>query len=192
MTHPALFPDAGGRRRQIAFESRLVHLVGRLGTAGLTGLAGLVATSAALAGPGPLDQGARQCQGVGLTYEATTAPFAGLAGKALANPRFAAAHKKATAGEEPWIAELSGTSAPNRMVDVRRKSLVLVLAVCPASDCASERAYIAFDPRTGAYGATVVEGRNLREIVPGSEGTSLAEHPEAIALALHCGREFDN
>jgi hypothetical protein len=127
---------------------------------------------------------------LGVLTRAADAPWAGGAPAALKVPSFARAHAAGTEGEESWLRTFSGRSGVNR-VYLQRAHRVIVLAVCNPADCDGERAYVAFEPATGAWGANVFEGRQIRPLVAGSGQTTLAVHPEPLGTALVCAANAD-
>lgn len=129
------------------------------------------------------------CQDGGQLQVIKSGEFAGEARSALANPAFAKPHKRYAGEEPPWLAELSGRSAPNRVYVLGNKE-VLMTTVCDVADCKGARAYVAFDMRQGHWGATVIEGQALREIFAGAQ-TTLAMHQASIQSALQCAIQLD-
>lgn len=107
-------------------------------------------------------------------------------------PGFAAKHAAEMRGEAAWLRTLSEKSGPVRLYRNRQQRQVLVVAVCPAANCADQRAWVAYEPARGNYGVTVMEGRNLREVIPGAHNTTLAEHEAVIGDALQCAIQADS
>lgn len=107
------------------------------------------------------------------------------------DPAFAAKHAAETRGEEAWLRSFTGKAGPLRVFVDERKRQVLVVAVCPAQACAEQRAWVAFEPGRGNYGVTLMEGRNVREVIPGSHNTTLAMHEPLIGDALLCAIQAD-
>lgn len=120
-----------------------------------------------------------------------TGPLAGSAAAALsAVPGLAQTHAAAAAGEPDWMRTLSGTSGPNREYQERGRK-VLVVTACATPACDGARAYVAFERATGDWGATVVEGRHLRDVFRDAGNTTLAMHPDLIGSALLCAISVD-
>jgi hypothetical protein len=118
-------------------------------------------------------------------------PQAGSAAVALsAVPGMAQTHALAAAGEPDWLRALSGTAGPNREYQERGRK-VLVVTACATPACDGSRAYVAFDRTNGDWGATVVEGRHLRDVFRDAGNTTLAMHPDLIGAALQCAMGVD-
>jgi Inhibitor of vertebrate lysozyme (Ivy) len=105
-------------------------------------------------------------------------------------PGLQAAHEANTQGEAPWLSKARGRSGPNRVYRTR-EGHVLVMTLCNPDDCAGNRAYMAWVIGGRQWGATVFEGRNLRELVAGAGQTTLAVHPSLIEKALVCASTLD-
>jgi hypothetical protein len=127
---------------------------------------------------------------IAMLRHAAEAPWAGGPLTALKVPAFARAHAAGTKGEAPWLRRLSGGAGANR-VYLEPGHRIIVLAVCNPTDCDGERAYVAFEPATGDWGANVFEGRQIRALVRGSGQTTLAMHPEPLDMALVCAANAD-
>lgn len=116
------------------------------------------------------------------------------AGKPLAlkqaAPVFAATHAQATSGDYPWLKDLQGQAGANRLF-IQKGRQVVVLTLCDPAACRDLRAYVAFEPATGAWGANVFEGGHVRPVVPGAQGSSLVAHPELLSQALICAANTD-
>ena len=108
-----------------------------------------------------------------------------------AEAAFAAAHEAGTAGEYPWLHDLTGKTGASRRYREGAKE-VIVLAVCDPADCDRLRAYVAFEPASSTWGATVFEGGQIREIVQGAGSTTLAMHKPVLAKALLCAINTDD
>lgn len=141
----------------------------------------------------PLDATGK-CEGIGGTGRVTLMTSGKLAGSpadAVRNlPELGLRHAQATKGEDAWLHSLNGGSGKNR-VFTQGKNAVLVMTVCNRSDCRLNRAYIAYEPATHQYGAKVVEGGPLRDIVPGQGQSTFAAHRPLIEDALSCALETD-
>jgi hypothetical protein len=105
-------------------------------------------------------------------------------------PGVQAAHEANTQGEQAWLSKAAGRAGPNRMYRTR-EGHVLVMTLCNPADCAGNRAYMAWVVGGRQWGATVFEGRNLRELVAGAGQTTLAVHPTLIEKALVCASTLD-
>jgi hypothetical protein len=128
---------------------------------------------------------------VGSIRRIAAGPLGGTAAAALAAlPDLATAHAAGAAGEAPWLRTLSGTGGPNREYQERGHQ-VLVFTACDRPACDASRAYVAFDRSTGEWGATVVEGRQLRDVFASGQTTTLAMHPEFVGAALLCAMTVD-
>lgn len=154
----------------------------------------LLAGAVAQAAPAPLMAGQGGCPAknpVGSIRHIAAGPLGGTAAAALvALPPLASTHATAAAGEAPWLRTLSGNAGPNREYQ-QRGHQVLVLTACDTPACDASRAYVAFDRSTGEWGATVVEGRQLREVFRSGQSTTLAMHPERVGAALLCAMTVD-
>lgn len=154
----------------------------------------LLAGAAAQAVAAPLMAGQGGCPAkkpVGSIRHITAGPLGGTAAAALvALPQLATTHAAAAAGEAPWLRALAGAAGPNREYQERGHQ-VLVLTACDTPACDASRAYVAFDRSSGAWGATVVEGRQLRDIFSSGQTTTLAMHPEFVGAALLCAMTVD-
>ena len=117
-------------------------------------------------------------------------PFTGKAPTMKLVSGFGAAHRAGTAGDYPWLEQLNGKSGANRLYREGNRQVV-VATVCDPADCDGLRAYVAFEPAKRAWGATVIEGPNLRELVQGAGNTTLAMHDQVLAHALLCAIDTD-
>lgn len=154
----------------------------------------LLASATAQAVPASLMDGQGGCPAkkpVGSLRRIAAGPLGGTAAAALvALPDLASTHAAAAAGEAPWLRTLSGSAGPNREYQERGHQ-VLVLTACDTPACDASRAYVAFDRGTGEWGATVVEGRQLRDVFGTGQTTTLAMHPEFVGAALLCAMTVD-
>jgi hypothetical protein len=103
-------------------------------------------------------------------------------------------HTRNTQGEGAWLTELTGMSHPNRVYTTGSANVVVMRLneSCAASaPCEGRLAYVAYAPETAEWGATVVEGRNLRELVQDAGQTTLAMHKPLILDALSCAQALD-
>jgi hypothetical protein len=103
-------------------------------------------------------------------------------------------HTRNTHGEGAWLTELTGTSHPNRVYTTGTVNVVVMRLneTCAASaPCESRLAYVAYAPEAAEWGATVIEGRNLRELVQDAGQTTLAVHKPLILDALSCAQALD-
>lgn len=107
-----------------------------------------------------------------------------------AMPNFAAIHTANTTGEGDWLAKATGRSGPNRIYREKR-SEIIVVTLCNPAMCPGNRAYVGWEPATGAWGVTVFEGRNTRDIVAGAGQTTMAILPDLIGNALICAANAD-
>jgi hypothetical protein len=105
-------------------------------------------------------------------------------------PDLAKKHLESTRGEGQWVEGLRGSGGRNRIF-VQNKHQVLVLTVCNPKDCALNRAYIAYELTTHQYGAKIVEGGPVRDIVPGAQASTFAVQPTVLEDALSCAFEAD-
>lgn len=150
--------------------------------------------ASAQSGPSTLrDTGSKTCSDGQVTTLAS-GPMAGKASTLLSQAKFARLHRDNTQGEPAWLSSLSAYSTRNFVFTGSKGPIAnkraVVAAVCPAAGCDATRAFVAFAPASGEYGATLVEGRALRQIVPGGSGGSFDEHAPLIDAALHCAREL--
>lgn len=154
----------------------------------------LLGASLAHATPPPVLAGQGGCPAknpIGSLRRIAAGPQAGPAAAALsAVPGLAATHAAAAAGEPDWLRTLSGTAGPNREYQERGRK-VLVATACATPACDGVRAYVAFDASTGDWGATVVEGRHLRDVFRDAGNTTLAMHPDLVGAALLCAMSVD-
>lgn len=117
--------------------------------------------------------------------------LSGLPAQAIdALPDLAKKHIASTRGEGPWVERLMGTGGRNRIF-VQKKHQVLVMTVCNPSDCTLNRAYIAYELDTRKYGAKIVEGGPVRDIVLGARASTFTVQPPLIEDALSCAFEAD-
>lgn len=140
----------------------------------------------------PLDAEGRcpTAKPIGSISRITQGPFTGKAPTMKLVASFGAAHRAGTAGDYPWLEQLNGKSGANRLYRQGSRQVV-VATVCDPADCDGLRAYVAFEPAKGAWGATVIEGPNLRELVQGAKNTTLAMHEQVLAHALLCAIDTD-
>lgn len=154
----------------------------------------LLATPFAHAAPAPVLAAQGGCPAknpIGSLRRIASGPLAGPAVVALsAAPGMAQTHAAAAAGEPDWLRALSGAAGPNREYqEFGRK--VLVVTACATPACDGARAYVAFDHASGDWGATVVEGRHLRDVFRDAGTTTLAMHPDLVGAALLCAMSVD-
>lgn len=100
---------------------------------------------------------------------------------------FAQRHADATQQENPWISEMTGKSGINRLYQEGAQQ-VIVVTLCNIADCEHNRAYIAYEPKTGTYGGSIYEGRQVREFGPTPEDRM---YPEPVASAIICAQNLD-
>jgi len=154
----------------------------------------LLASIVAQAAPASIMAGQGGCPAkkpVGSIRRIAAGPIGGTAAAALvALPDLANTQAAAAAGEAPWLRTLSGSAGPNREYQERGHQ-VLVLTACDTTACDASRAYVAFDRSTGEWGATVVEGRQLRDVFGTGQTTTLAMHPAFVGAALLCAMTVD-
>lgn len=116
-----------------------------------------------------------------------TGQFEGNAAVLKAVPAFLTKHAAATAQEEAWLHNLSGRSGRNRLHQSGSRHIVLA-TVCNPGDCESNRAYIAYEPATGLWGAMLYEGRHVREL---GERPGDPILPSPLADAIFCAQNLD-
>ena len=154
-------------------------------------LASFANAAAPLSRPLDAEGGCTGLGGPGAVAIIKAGPLSGMPGSAIrALPDLAKAHMASTQGEGPWVEQLSGTVGRNR-VFVQHRHQVLVLTVCNTNDCALNRAYIAFDLASHQYGAKIVEGGPVRDIVPGAKASTFVVQPPVLEDALSCAFESD-
>ncbi len=117
-----------------------------------------------------------------------------VASGAFSMPGFKAVHSRNAKGEDAWLANLSGASHPNRVYTTGSDNVVVMRlheSCAAGTDCTGRLAYVAYAPSNGQWGATVFEGRNLRELVQDAGQTTLAVHKPLILDALSCIQSLD-
>lgn len=100
---------------------------------------------------------------------------------------FAKRHAMATQQEEPWFRDMTGKSGKNRLYQEGSQQ-VIVVTLCNTADCERNRAYIAYEPKTGAYGGAIYEEGHVRELGPAPEDRM---YPEPVASAIICAQNLD-
>jgi len=100
---------------------------------------------------------------------------------------FAQRHAVATQQEDAWIHAMTGKSGINRLYREGAQQVVVV-TLCNPTDCEHNRAYIAYEPKTGVYGGSIYEGSQVREFGPTPEDRM---YPEPVASAIICAQNLD-
>lgn len=134
------------------------------------------------------------CKGIGGPGQIAVVPGGKLAGRPAdavrSLPELGLRHTQAMQGESAWLKSWNGQVGKNRVFS-QGQATVLVMTVCNPSDCRLNRAYVAYDPSSHQYGAKVIEGGPLRDIVPGQGQSTFATHRPLIEDALSCALESD-
>ena len=126
-------------------------------------------------------------------YLATAAgPYSGRAPNALANRDFAATHAAHAAGQPAWFAQLTGTSGLNRVFVEGASKKIVVVTVCDPEHCDRARGYVAFEPATGLWGASLYLDGQVQELgKPVMAGAATQVVPREVAKALICAQNLD-
>jgi hypothetical protein len=82
---------------------------------------------------------------------------------------------------------MTGKSGKNRLYQEGAQQ-VIVVTLCNPADCERNRAYIAYEPKTGAYGGGIYEGGHVRELGAMPEDRM---YPEPVASAIICAQNLD-
>ena len=119
-------------------------------------------------------------------------PYSGTAPNALSNPAFASAHATHAAGQPAWFAQLTGTSGLNRVFVEGASKKVVVVTVCDPGHCDRARGYVAFEPATGIWGASLYLDGQVQELgKPVMAGAETQLVPREVAKALICAQNLD-
>lgn len=149
----------------------------------LTGLACQCVTARPLDNLGPCPLHAQLVPAAG--------SYAGNATTAMAVPAFARIHAAHTQGQPSWLANLKGASGRNR-VYVQGAKKVLVVTVCDPSNCERVRGYVAFEPKSAQWGASLYLDGQVQELGdPVMAGAETQIVPQEVAQALICAQNLD-
>ena len=125
------------------------------------------------------------CPGGRITL--ATGQFNGNAAALKAVPAFLAKHRVATAQEDTWLRDLAGRSGRNRLYQNGGRQVVIA-TLCNPGDCEGNRAYIAYEPATGTWAASLYEGRHVREL---GERPDDLSYDSQLAEPIACAQNLD-
>ncbi len=114
-------------------------------------------------------------------------PYSGDARVMKSISDFISRHSEAAIEEEPWLKSLIGKSGKNRVYS-KGEQRIVIITLCNSANCEKNRAYIAYEPKTGSYGASLYEDRHVREI--GATPDEIM-YPPHLGAAIICAQNLD-
>lgn len=103
------------------------------------------------------------CKGGGSIANATESPFKGHAHDLLRASDFRSKHGSLTRDQSPWLRDLIGPSAPNKVYR-KGEATVVILSTCKPRSCSEDTAVGLYEPGPGNYGVVVTKNKKEVEL----------------------------